>query len=639
MAANSPPDPDKLAKQAATLFDVHDHITRVIGNLDIPIDELTETYDIEDAAGAPFDFEGMTRLFLYMRITGLSQRKTVKYMQKQVYPLRRFGLDTAPTQQTISYAKLRRFPKPFHQYIDDAAAAICEEAREHDKIRESQFVDPSEGTPDLEEVQATGRPIYQYVDDHAPDVMNELLNTAMPAFDTGRASNTSHDDAEIWEQQLVMSLQDRSGTPAAYRTFNKFRSNPVHHDTHVRAVKKLGKPDSYQFTFDDFEAKNWTGEPVPDWRHITDTIQPQFSDAVERILDTIRPSEVFTEPVVAAIDTTGVPFSKNPYKSEADVEPDDERVVVDENTGATKVPKEDYPEMVNGAKESGVYEYQYATLTIVSRNVPMVLAVEPIRNNSTWEGDDGESVSFAETVDRLMEKATDLVDIHLVMADKAFDRHGVYHVLDQRHDVDYLIPKKEDSDHLREQADEVREDPTLDARIEKNVPLQLHDETPYLDTDDDPDIDGENYSHEQTFMHVPADRDDWIIRHADDTGYAIFATNRGDMTPLDAEGLTNRYSVRWDIENEYRLIQPLIPSISSTDYRMRFFSFVFSCLVYNLWRVVDHSLKVLAAEAFDDYGRGPHEDRLDPLLPLSDYLASSLVLLFNDGWDPPDATA
>ena len=45
-------------------------------------------------------------------------------------------------------------------------------------------------------------------------------------------------------------------------------------------------------------------------------------------------------------------------------------------------------------------------------------------------------------------------------------------------------------------------------------------------------------------MHVPADRDDWIIRHADETGYAIFATNRDDVTPLDAEGLTNRYPER-----------------------------------------------------------------------------------------------
>jgi len=127
------------------------------------------------------------------------------------------------------------------------------------------------------------------------------------------------------------------------------------------------------------------------------------------MLETISPSDMFNEPVVAAIDITGDPFTKTPYKGEADIEPDDERVVVD-RSGTTKVPKDDYPEMVNGTDEAGVYEYQYATLTITAHNVPLVLAVEPVRHDSTWEGEDGESVSYAEIVDRLMEQATELVE-------------------------------------------------------------------------------------------------------------------------------------------------------------------------------------------------------------------------------------
>ncbi len=99
-----------------------------------------------------------------------------------------------------------------------------------------------------------------------------------------------------------------------------------------------------------------------------------------------------------------------------------------------------------------------------------------------------------------------------------------------------------------------------------------------------------------SFMHVPADRDDSILRHTDNTGYAIFATNRDSVTPVDAEGLVNRYSERCDAGVEYKIIKSLIPSIASTDYRMRFFTFVFSCLLHNMWRVVDHSLKTLASE-------------------------------------------
>lgn len=638
MAADDLPEPDTLAVQAATLFDVHDHITRVLKHLALPVDELADAYDINrSGSGNPYDLGPMLRLYLYKEITGLSQKKSVERLQRHVYPRQRLGFDTTPKQQTVSYTWRHRFPFHLRQYITDAADAIREKAREHDDFRDNHLADPPD--PDSDDVQTTDGPVYQYVDKHAPDLIDMMLDDVVPSFETGRASNTTHDDTDILEQQLLMSLEDPSGTRAAYRTFNKFHSNPAHHDTHVRAVKKLGDPGEYQITFDDFAAQDWSPEPVPEWRRIANTIQPQFSDAVGRMLDSISSSEMFTEPAVAAIDITGIPFHRTPWKGEDDIQPDDERIVVNETTGKTKVPKDEYPTMVNGGKDDGVYEYQYATLTIVGRNVPLVIAVEPIRHNSDWEGDDGESVSYAEVVDRLMEQATELVDIHLVMADKAFDQHGVFHVLDQRHDVDYLIPKKKDSKHLREQSEEVRTDPEVTARVEQGAALHLLNDTPYIDTDDDPDVGEDNYSHDVTFMHVPADRNDWIIRHADDTGYAIFVTNREDVSPLDAEGLTNRYSERWDIEIEYKMIQPLIPSIASTDYRMRFFAFVFSCLVYNLWRAVDHSLKEITAEAFDDYGRGPHEDRLDPLLPLADYLASSIILLFMRGWDPPDATA
>lgn len=105
----------------------------------------------------------------------------------------------------------------------------------------------------------------------------------------------------------------------------------------------------------------------------------------------------------------------------------------------------------------------------------------------------------------------------------------------------------------------------------------MYDNTPYIDVDEDPGVGEHNYSHNLTLMHVPAQRDDWITRHIDETRYAIFSTNSDDVTLLDAEGLVNWYSKRWDIEMKYRMIQPLMPSIGSTDYRMRLFSFVFSC--------------------------------------------------------------
>lgn len=160
-----------------------------------------------------------------------------------------------------------------------------------------------------------------------------------------------------------------------------------------------------------------------------------------------------------------------------------------------------------------------------------------------------------------------------------------------------------------------------------------------MDIHSDPTIGEDGYSHDATFMYVPAETDEKAIVEGDDTKFAVFATNRDDdIGPREAIHYSDWYSNRWDIEIGYKTISPLVPSIASTDYRMRFFSFVFSCLLYDLWRAVDHSLKVLASEKYDDYGRGPHQGRLDTVLPMADYLASSIVLLFRDGLDPPDVT-
>jgi hypothetical protein len=632
MGACDPPDPSKLVAQAATLFDIHDDVSRVIRDLKIPTEDLRDAYGIKGEADATFDFEPMLRLFLYKEVAGFSQKELAERVEQWPYLRTRLNLDRAPTQQTISHTKRNRFSLELRQFISEAAGDIVEEARERG-IR-SKSLRSADENPDPDEITQSKEPIHHYVDQNAPELINSLLDIVTPSFDTGRADNAKHDDRTVWEHQTVMSLMDTAGTRASYRTYNKFRNDALHHDTHTRAVKKLGTPVDYQYTFSDFPDSGENRTVQPNWRSIAESVQTQFGDATERMLESARQSEMFTEPLVAAIDITSVPYHVTPWKGEDDIEPDDERV---KTRHGMKVPKNDYPEMVNGGTDDWTYEYQYATLTIVGRNVPLVVAVEPVRHDSVWEGEEGESVSYAEIVDRLMEQATELVDIHLVMADRAFDTHGVAHVLNQHHDVNYLIPKTRKSDRLREDADRVREDEAVNALVEQDVSLYLDDSIRYADVDGDETIGEDGYSHDVTFMHVPADRDDWVVMSDDKTGYATFVTNRsGEISPMDAIGFTNRYSDRWDIEIEYKMILPLVPSIASTDYRMRFFSFVFSCLLYNMWRLTDHSLKVLVTEAYDDYGRGKHEEREDPLLPLADYLASSFVLLLHrSGLDPP----
>lgn len=623
MQRDDPSPADAIITQAETLFEIHDNPSRVIGHLDIPVDQLEDNYDI--AGDGIYDFEPMVRLFIYKHVCGDSQSELADRIDAWPYLVQRFGLHNNPTQAAISYTKRNRFSLSVRQLIEHLGNEIRALAETHG-VTSSRLADPDQ--PDPEEVAQSDQPLHQYVDEHAPELIKQAQQEVFSAFDTGRAANITHSDDRVFEHQMLMSLQAQSGTRAAYRSFNKFRDDALHHDTHTRAIKKLGKPDDYQYTLDEYLGD---GRPTPHWRQVANTIQDQYSNAIGRIVDLISTSETFTQPVTAAIDITPVPFHSSPWKSEDDIEPEDERIVVDEETGTTNVPKEDYPTLVQGGKESNTYEYQYATLSVIAYNVPIVIAVEPVRHDSTWEGDDGWTESYAEIVDRLMDQATQHLDIHTVMADREFDSHGVLHVLDQ-HDVTYLIPKKTDSNRLRGETADVAEDETLKCRVERGASLYLTEDTPYVDLPEGASAE-DRYSHDVAFMHVPADEEEWAVD--EDNEYALFVTNRENVTPADALGFTETYSYRWDIENEYKSFKPLLPSIASTDYRMRFFAFCFSTLLYNLWRMIDHSLKELATERYDEYGRGPHEDRLDPVLPLSDFLFTFTVLNLRRGLDPP----
>lgn len=627
MSENNLPTEDRLVIQAATLFDIYDNTSRVIGEIDIPTTTLKDRYDYETSD--MFDFEPVLRLYLYKEVAGYSQKEVTERVQNWPYLLQRFGLDRGPTQSSLSYMLRNRFTQDLRQFIKRVAEGIRKEAHEND-IRSKDLKSP-DSNPSPDEISQSSTPLHHYVDNHAPGVMSNILDDVCPAFDTGRASNTKHEDRKVWEHQTLMSLCDRAGTRSAYRTFNKFRSDALHHDTHLRAVKKLATPDTYQYTFDDFSPDH---RPIPEWRQVADTVQDQFNDAVDRLLDQLRHSDEFTEPVVAAIDTVRVPFSRTPYKSEADAQPEDKRVVVDDKTGKTRAVKDNYPVMLNGRKGEN-HAYEYATLTIIGINQPIILAIEPIRHHSTFEGESGMSVSWAEVVDRLMEQATQHVDIHLVMGDREFEKQAIEHILDQKYDVTYLFPKNKNSDLLKQEIKEVKYDPTLKTRV-RPATLYLRDNIRYIDVENDETVGDDGESHDVNLMYVPADREDWIITESNDVNYTVFVTNREDVSAIDAPGLVDRYSKRWEIEIEYKIIKPLLPSIASKDYRMRFFSFAFSCLLYNMWRLTDHSLKLMASEAYDDFGRElSFYERKDPVLPMADFLASSLILMFT-GLDPPD---
>jgi hypothetical protein len=122
----------------------------------------------------------------------------------------------------------------------------------------------------------------------------------------------------------------RCGTAQGATRFQYRRGEEYvpHDDTHLRTVKQ----------FDPEEVVNG------------------FDETTDRLLSMIASEASFRRPVTAAIDITTIPYY-------GDVQ------------GMS---------MVSGTKDRDGRAFEFVTLSIIGQNIPLVLAVEPVRESSEW---------------------------------------------------------------------------------------------------------------------------------------------------------------------------------------------------------------------------------------------------------------
>jgi|AntDeeMetagen192_2_1112575.scaffolds.fasta_scaffold01964_4 hypothetical protein len=549
MDQNNPdPPPDEpsevaaaLVEQAEDLCEIHDHITRVIADLDFPegafTDQYTKAYPYE------LDFEAVIRTLLYKETCGFSQRETHQRLNRWAYLQLRFGLDRAPTQQALSYTHRHRLSLNDRQVLTTAAKRIRGVAADHGLLSASD-----EGPPiDPEERGGKG-----LNDDEILRAIRIARDRVFTEFATERASNAKYEDEVYWELQAYLSTSVHGGRETKRRASRLCpRSEMPHGDTHTRTIKKMGAPDP-QTELSEFE--DATGPQK--WKRIRKTLLDPFDSAIENLIEETDFEDQLREPVNVAIDVTPWRFYPSPWKNR--------------DLG---IPKEDFPEMVSGysgpteEEPSAEYErgYKFATLTVIGEDTPIVLAMEPVKEKSNWEDDDAMSTSKAEVVERLLSKAEEYVDIHKVMADREFDGHAVRDVIDRK-GMTYLIPKRVNSAQDREDIENVKEHPSADIAVKNDVPLTVDGRT-----------------HEVDFIYFQSN---------EKTGsYAILLTN-ADVPVERAPGLKAQYKDRWAIEIEYRVIKEhFLPQTTSSDYRVRLFYVVAAVLMYNVWRLTNLLLR------------------------------------------------
>lgn len=555
---------ESMTEQIEDLCHIHDHITRIILNLKFE-DHWFSGYD--EPERRKFDLAPMIRLMIYKHAREVSQSELHRRLRGVAYLGVRFGFDSPPQQQIISFNKRERFSpeeRLILKRISDILVDLCDE---HGIMRKKE---PKVEADKLDNEQ---------VDEHEIlDAVQRATDLGLKEFSADRADNVTHPLEAFFERQGYLNMS-KAGTTTKSRRFARLsdRDNVPHSSTHNSTMKKIADPES-QLTLDDFNE----GSGMPEWKRIRDEVLEPFHTGVEAILEELTEGDdvdsAFSEPVHAAIDITPWPFYASPYWSRSTAAEKDKDPIRVEIDGETRLIDPDYPELVSGTKNSGERAYLIATISIIAEDTPIILGVEPVRDKRNWEkaiNADVENPSRADTVDRLIEQASQHVDLNKVFLDRGFDSDEVRDVID-RHDDLYVLGKSARSEVDENHIEEIKDDDFYDSRL-------YHGTHEY-----------DGAEHDITYVYKPSDRNE--------EKYVIFTFNE-HVDHERAEGLLSQYDQRMEIENQYKTIKKhFLPTCASKDFRIRFLYFVIGTMLYNVWRLANYNLR----DAVDfDLGESP----------------------------------
>lgn len=539
---------EALAEEVEDLCQIHDHITRIIANVDIPVELFSDYANPEDA---DFTLESVIRMCLYKEARDFGQSETVRRLRGAAYIYIKFDLVRPPTQAGLSHMWKERFTLQERRFIKAAAARIREVCEEHD------VVDQHEPVVDPEDIH--GKDIGE---EQVVEAVERATELGFAEFEDPRAPNWTYPLEAYFERQGYLNFA-KAGTSTESYLFSLIsdREDVQCGSSHNRTLKKIADPDRQVDLWDFVD-----GRGPADWKRIRDAVLPAFHAGVEKQLDEIagRDRQGIRQPVHAAIDIVTFNHWPSPLKDDEDIDPGEEPV---QTKHGEVYPREDFPEMVSGFKKNNKNQtdrgYKFATITIVAEDTPIILGIEPVRDYRWWERPDREDVettSRGGIVDRLLEQAEQHVDINKVFCDREFDSFEVRDAIDSR-TIQYVNGKQKRSNADYENIEEIIEDPAYDTRIEHA--WQTH----------------EGRRHKVSIVYLPGGE------------YSLFTMN-GWVDPDRADALAEQYRERWTIENQYKsLRQNFLPRTASKDYRNRFLVFTVAVILHNVWRLTNFMLR------------------------------------------------
>jgi len=536
-----------IVYHAGEVCESADHLWRVLGEVSIPVDGLTDNRQQHKVANGT---EPMARVYLYKEIYDLAQSEVADRLENRPSLLKTLDLDKVPSQQSLSYA-WTQFGKQTKQTLNAAATGIAQEAVDRDVVLEARvpiIPDEDEINEDGDESTVTR----EHVRKQGTKIVELARRHAFGEFDSERAENRVYEDEQILDLFASACLTQGSAHSEGEVGWFLDENDTCDDSTFLRVIKQFAMPADQEVSV------SLQDQQIEDIVAFTEVfreyLMDAFDTATENILQTIRYEDPFDDRhVVAAVDFTHVPYHVWPW-----IDKDEE------------IPKSTYPPMVSGYVDDGELKhgYTFATITIVGNDVPIILGIEGVKEHSEWEPANTPSDSKADVVARLLSRAQQYVDLDEILLDRGFYAKEVRAEIDGR-DLLYTMPVPKYEPDYRA-IKHIKSKDGVDAAVNHDIPVGI-----------DGDVD-----HTAEYLYVPATSDEA------EGQYAVFVTNRDHVDPDEIAHVTNSYSRRWDIENQYKSVQSYLPKTSSTDYRVRLFNFTFAALLYNLWRLTDFLVKV-----------------------------------------------
>ena len=181
-----------IVYHARTICETADHLWRVLSDVSIPADGLTDNRQQHKVA---FDTEPMARVYIYQTIYDLAQSEVADRLTNRPALLKGLGLDKPPTQQNLSYA-WDQFSEQTKITLNAAATGIALEARDHGVISDALVpidLDEDEGDDDEDESTVSRA----HVREHGGKVVELARRHGFGAFDSNRAENRIYEDEQI----------------------------------------------------------------------------------------------------------------------------------------------------------------------------------------------------------------------------------------------------------------------------------------------------------------------------------------------------------------------------------------------------------------------------------------------------------